>query len=46
MPRAIRANGQGYTLARIFPYGGVSGWTWLVYRRDVPPLSNPASIQR
>lgn len=46
MPRAIRVNGEGYTLVRVFPYGGVSGWTWLVYRRDVPPLSNPASIQR
>jgi len=45
MPRAIKANGHDFTLARIFPYGGTSGWTWLVYRR-VPPLSNPASSQR
>ena len=45
MPRSIKANGHDFTLAKIFPYGGTSGWTWLVYRR-VPPLSNPASIQR
>jgi len=46
LPRAITANGAHYTIARVFPYGGFSGWTWLVYRRDAPPLSNPASIQR
>jgi len=45
MPRSIKANGHDFALARIFPYGGTSGWTWLAYRR-VPPLSNPASSQR
>jgi hypothetical protein len=45
MPRAIKANGHDFALAKIFPYGGTSGWTWLVYRR-VRPLSNPASSQR
>lgn len=49
MPRSITAFGRGYTIVKIFPYGGVSGWTWLVYHsagRRLPPLSNPASIQR
>jgi hypothetical protein len=31
----------GYALWRTYPYGGVSGWTWNVYR-----LSKPDSIQR
>ncbi|HYU26872.1 MAG TPA: hypothetical protein VEO74_16795 [Thermoanaerobaculia bacterium] len=33
--------GPGYTLWREYPYGGISGWTWYVYR-----LSKPDSIQR
>jgi hypothetical protein len=33
--------GPGYTLYRTYPYGGISGWTWYVYR-----LSKPDSIQR
>lgn len=36
-PRPI----PGYVLWHTYPYGGVSGWTWYVYR-----LSKPASIQR
>jgi hypothetical protein len=36
-PRPI----AGYELYGMYPYGGVSGWTWYVYR-----LSKPASIQR
>ena len=36
-PRPI----PGYELYSMYPYGGVSGWTWYVYR-----LSKPASIQR
>ena len=31
----------GYALWREYPYGGISGWTWYVYR-----LSKPDSIQR
>jgi hypothetical protein len=31
----------GYVLWRTYPYGGISGWTWYVYR-----LSKPDSIQR
>jgi multisubunit Na+/H+ antiporter MnhF subunit len=31
----------GYTQWRTYPYGGISGWTWSVYR-----LSKPDSIQR
>jgi hypothetical protein len=31
----------GYSLWRTYPYGGISGWTWYVYR-----LSKPDSIQR
>jgi hypothetical protein len=31
----------GYALYRTYPYGGISGWTWYVYR-----LSKPDSIQR
>ena len=27
----------GYVLWRTYPYGGVSGWTWYVYRRGVTP---------
>jgi len=38
-PRPI----PGYVLWRTYPYGGVSGWTWYVYRAS---WSNPASIQR
>jgi hypothetical protein len=43
----VETNGPipGYALVRAYPYGGISGWTWYVYRR-VPPLSKPASIQR
>jgi 4-amino-4-deoxy-L-arabinose transferase-like glycosyltransferase len=29
---AVRGVGE-YTLLRIFPYSGVSGWTWYLYRR-------------
>lgn len=36
-PRPI----DGYTFVREYPYGGISGWTWYVYR-----LSKPDSIQR
>ena len=27
-------NGPSYALAGIFPYSGLSGWAWLVYRRS------------
>jgi hypothetical protein len=26
-------NGESYDLERVFPYGGLSGWDWYVYRR-------------
>jgi Dolichyl-phosphate-mannose-protein mannosyltransferase len=31
----IEVFGHPYGLVRIFPYGGISGWTWLVYH-EVP----------
>ena len=39
--RSITTIGATYRLAGVFPYGGVSGWTWLVYRRIDPPSVTP-----
>ena len=34
-PPSIRGPaGHTYTLARIFPYSGISGWHWFLYRND------------
>ncbi len=33
----IEVLGHVYALVRIFPYAGLSGWTWLVYHEVPPP---------
>jgi hypothetical protein len=29
--------GASYRLVEVFPYAGLSGWTWSLYRREAPP---------
>jgi hypothetical protein len=29
----VSVHGDAYRLVRVFPYGGLSGWDWFVYRR-------------
>lgn len=31
------ADGSRYALVETYPYSGLSGWTWLLYRRDAAP---------
>ncbi len=40
-PNWIR-DGTAYTLVAVFPYGGISGWHWLLYRKKWLPASGPA----
>lgn len=36
LPQIRDGNGHSYRFSRLFRYGGLSGWSWIVYENSTP----------